>query len=234
MVRAYLFLSLFIPFTFLCALSALLGTLLDASGRVFASHARFWGRGSLFLAGTRVRLSGEENLPPGPVIFMSNHQSGFDIPTLLAVLPLSTCWIAKKELFDIPVFGAAMARGGYIPLDRRDAHRALKSLEMAVRVVRSGKSLLIFPEGTRSTDFRLLPFKRGGFRLALQAGAPVVPVTINGSGRVNPAGRNRLYPGLISVTLHRPIMPPAGVSRSEAEAVLREGVHDAISSVLET
>lgn len=233
MVRAYLFLSLFIPFTFFCALSALLGTLLDASGRAFASHARFWGRGSLFLAGTRVRLRGEEHLPPGPVIFMSNHQSGFDILTLLAVLPLDTCWIAKKELFDIPVFGAAMGRGGYIPLDRRDAHRALKSLEVAVQVVRSGKSLLIFPEGTRSKDFRLLPFKRGGFKLAIQAGVPVIPVTINGSGRVNPAGSIRLYPGRISVTLHQPIMPPAGISRPEAEAVLRGKVHDAISSVLE-
>jgi 1-acyl-sn-glycerol-3-phosphate acyltransferase len=233
MVRAYLFLSLFIPFTFFCALSALLGTLLDASGRVFSVHARFWGRGSLFLAGTRVRLTGVEHLPAGPVIFMSNHQSGFDIPTLLAVLPLETCWIAKKELFDIPVFGSAMGRGGYIPLDRRDAHRALKSLEMAVKVVRSGRSLLIFPEGTRSMDFRLLPFKRGGFKLALQAGVPVVPLTINGSGRVNPAGSIRLYPGRISVTLHRPIMPPAGVSRAQAEALLRERVHDAISSVLE-
>jgi 1-acyl-sn-glycerol-3-phosphate acyltransferase len=233
MVRAYLFLSLFIPFTFFCVLSALFGTLLDASGRVFASHARFWGRGSLFLAGIRVRLSGEERLPPGPLIFMSNHQSGFDILTLLAVLPLDTCWIAKKELFDIPVFGNAMARGGYIPLDRRDARGALKSLEMAVQVVRSGKRLLIFPEGTRSKDFRLLPFKRGGFKLALQAGVPVVPVTINGSGRVNPAGRILLYPGRISVILHRPIMPPTGVSRSAAEAVLMERVRDAISSVLE-
>ncbi len=233
MLRAYLFLSLFIPLTFFCALSALLATMLDASGRSFSAHARFWGRACLFLGGTRVRVNGADQLPSGPLIFMSNHQSGFDIPTLLAVLPRETCWIAKKELFDIPVFGTAIRRGGYIPLDRRDAHRALKSLETAVSAIRSGKRLLIFPEGTRSTDFRLLPFKRGGFKLALQAGVPVVPVTINGSGRVNPAGTLRLFPGLISVTLHRPIMPPDGVPRTMAEGLLRERVYDAISSVLE-
>lgn len=233
MIRAYLFLSMFIPITFLCALSALLSTLVDGSGRVFAFHARLWARICLLLAGTRVTLYGAEHLPPGPVIFMSNHQSGFDIPTLLAVLPRRACWIVKKELFSIPIFGNAMARGGYIPLDRRDAHQALKSMEKALDVIRSGKSVLIFPEGTRTTDFRLLPFKRGGFMLAQRSGAPVVPVTINGSARVNPAGSRRLYPGGITVTLHPPIMPELLTSRGESEAVLKKKVRDAITSVLE-
>ncbi|NVN92137.1 MAG: 1-acyl-sn-glycerol-3-phosphate acyltransferase [Desulfuromonadales bacterium] len=233
MVRAYLFLSLFIPITFLFSISTLFGTLVDKSGRAFTLHTRIWARISLFLAGTRVTLYGAEHLPPGPVIFMSNHQSGFDIPTLLASLPRETCWIVKKELFDIPVFGNAMRRGGYIPLDRRAPHQALKSMEKAVGIIRSGTSVVIFPEGTRSTDFRLLPFKRGGFMLALRSGAPVVPVTINGTGRVNPAGSRRLYRGQISVTLHPPIMPEVSASRGEAEAVLMKKVHDAITSVLE-
>jgi 1-acyl-sn-glycerol-3-phosphate acyltransferase len=233
MVRAYLFLSLFIPITFLCATSALLSTLVDKSGKAFAFHARLWARISLLLAGARVTLHGAEHIPPGPVVFMSNHQSGFDIPTLLATLPRETCWIVKKELFDIPVFGAAMKHGGYIPLDRRDAHQALKSMEKAAETIRSGKSVVIFPEGTRSKDFRLLPFKRGGFMLALRAGVPVVPVTINGSGKVTPAGTLRLYGGRISVTLHPPIMPAATALRGEAETVLMKKVRDAISSTLE-
>lgn len=233
MVRAYLFLSLFIPITFLFSLGVLISTLVDTSGKAFAFHTRCWARICLFLAGTRVTLSGAERLPSGPVVFMCNHQSGFDIPTLLATLPRQTCWIVKKELFDIPVFGSAMSRGGYLPLDRRDPHKALKSMEKAVDVIRSGKSVVIFPEGTRSTDFRLLPFKRGGFMLAFRAGVPVVPVTINGTGRVNPAGSRRLHPGRISVTLHAPVMPESAASRGEAEALLMKKVHDAISSVLE-
>lgn len=234
MLHAYLFLSVFIPLTFLVAASALLGTLVDASGRVFAFHARFWARISLFLAGARVTLSGAEHLPPGPVIFMSNHQSNFDILSLFAGMPRQIYWIAKKELFDIPVFGASMKRGGYIPLDRSDGRKALKSMDAAAAIIRSGKSVVMFPEGTRSTNLRLLPFKRGGFMLALRAGVPVVPVTINGSGRVNPAGRTFIRPGSITITLHPPVMPSAAGSRAEAETRLLEQVQTAISSALES
>src|SRR6185369_12210697 len=213
MVRAYLFLSLFIPLTFLFAASALLSTLLDASGRAYAFHARLWARLSLLLAGARVTLHGVEHIPAGPAIFMSNHQSNFDILTLLAVMPCQIYWIAKKELFEIPVFGASMRRGGYIPLDRSDGRRALKSMDNAAAIIRQGSSVVMFPEGTRSRDTRLLPFKRGGFLLALKAGVLVVPVTISGSGRVNPAGRTRIYRGTITITLHPPLIPETSTSR---------------------
>jgi 1-acyl-sn-glycerol-3-phosphate acyltransferase len=234
MLHAYLFLSIFIPLTFLFAASALLCTLVDASGRAYAFHARLWSRISLFLAGARVTLSGAEHLPPGPVIFMSNHQSNFDILSLLAGMPRQIYWVAKKELFDIPVFGASMKRGGYIPLDRSDGRKALKSMDAAAAIIRSGKSVVMFPEGTRSPDMRLLPFKRGGFMLALRAGVPVVPVTINGSGRVNPAGRTFIRPGTISITLHQPVIPSTAGSRTEAETRLMEQVQCAISSALES
>jgi 1-acyl-sn-glycerol-3-phosphate acyltransferase len=234
MIHAYLFLSVFIPLTFFFALSALLCTVVDGSGRTYAFHARLWSRISLFLAGARVTLRGMEHLPSGPVIFMSNHQSNFDIPSLLASLPCRIYWIAKKELFDIPVFGASMKRGGYIPLDRSDGRKALKSMEAAAAIIRAGKSVVMFPEGTRSQDLRLLPFKRGGFMLALRAGVPVVPVTINGSGRVNPAGRTVIRPGEITITLHPPVVPSAAGSRTEAETLLMEQVHAAISSTLES
>jgi 1-acyl-sn-glycerol-3-phosphate acyltransferase len=232
MLRAYLFISVFTPLTFLFAASALFWTLVDASGSAYAFHARLWARLSLLMAGARVSLRGAEHLPDGPVIFMSNHQSNFDILTLLAFMPRQIYWIAKKELFDIPVFGASMRRGGYIPLDRSDGRKALKSMDNAAAIIRAGKSLVIFPEGTRSRDLQLLPFKRGGFMLALKAGVPVVPVTINGSGRINPAGRIRLYAGQISVTLHPAILPPTAVSRGEAETLLMEQVRCAIAAEL--
>jgi len=233
MLYAYLFLSIFIPLTFLFAASAIFWTLFDSSGRLYALHARLWARTSLALAGSPATIRGVEHLPDGPVIFMSNHQSNFDVLALLALIPRQIHWIAKKELFDIPIFGPSMRRGGYIPLDRSDGRKALKSMEEAAQIIRSGKSVVLFPEGTRSEDFKLLPFKRGGFMLAARAGVPVVPVTINGSGRVNPANRTRICPGKITITLHPPLQPTASLSRSAAEMELTEKVQCAINSNLE-
>ena len=233
MIRAYLFLTVFIPLTFLFAASAIICSLFDTSGRVYAFHARLWARLSLVLAGAKVYIQGTEKLPDGSAIFMSNHQSNFDILSLLATMPRQINWIAKKELFDIPVFGPSMRRGGYIPLDRSNGRKALKSIDNAARIIRAGKSVVMFPEGTRSRDTQLLPFKRGGFLLALKAGVPVVPITINGSGRVNPAGSTRIYRGNITITLHPPLTPETTVSRASAETVLMEQVRNSIASVLE-
>lgn len=233
MVRAYLFLAVFIPLTFLLSVSAFISTLFDPSGRLYARHARLWARLGLALNGITVTLAGTEHLPDGPVIFMSNHQSNFDILALLAAMPRQFHWIAKKELFEIPVFGPSMRRGGYIPLDRGDGRKALQSIDEAAATIRQGKSVVLFPEGTRTPDGNLLPFKRGGFILARKAAVPVIPVTINGSGRINPAGQIRLYSGNIHITLHPPVVVPSELRRSEAETWMMENVRGRIESVLE-
>ena len=233
MVRAYLFLAAFIPLTFLFSVSAIISTLFDSSGRSYAWHARLWARLGLALNGVTVTLSGSEHLPDGPVIFMSNHQSNFDILALLAAMPRQIHWIAKKELFEIPFFGPSMRRGGYIPLDRGDGRRALQSMDEAAATIHQGKSVVLFPEGTRTPDGNLLPFKRGGFILARKAAVPVVPVTISGSGRINPAGRIRLYGGNINITLHTPISVPSELRRNEAETWMMESVRGRIESGLE-
>jgi len=233
MVRAYLYLAVFIPLTLLFSVSSFLSTLFDASGRIHAWHARLWAQLMLALNRVNVSIIGSELLPDGPVIFMSNHQSNFDILSLLAVMPHRFYWIAKKELFEIPLFGHSMRRGGYIPLDRSDGRKALQSLDEAAATIRQGKSVVLFPEGTRTTDGKLLPFKRGGFVLARKAGVPVLPVTINGSARINPANRIRLYSGDISITLHSPVNFPSGLRRSEAESWMMEHVRKQIDSVLE-
>lgn len=232
-LRAYLYLAAFVPMTFIVSGCALLSTIFDGSGRNYAWFARVWARLSLGLAGVSVTLRGAEQLPPGPVILMSNHQSNFDILSLLSTLPRQIHWIAKKELFEIPIFGPSMRRGGYIPLDRGDGRKAMKSMDDAARMVREGRSVVMFPEGTRSPDGRLLPFKRGGFMLARKAGVPVVPVTINGSGRINPASRLLLHRGTIEIILHPPLPLPAAGSKAETEALLMEQVHSAIESRLE-
>lgn len=233
MIRAYLYLAVFIPLTLLFSLSSFLSTLFDSSGHSHAWHARIWARLMLALNRVNVTVSGSEFLPDGPVIFMSNHQSNFDILSLLMAMPRRFYWIAKKELFEIPLFGHTMRRGGYIPLDRSDGRKALQSLDEAAAAINQGKSVVLFPEGTRSTDCHLLPFKRGGFVLARKADVPVVPVTINGSGRINPANQVRLYSGDISITLHPPITFPADLRRSEAESWMMEQVRRQIESVLE-
>ena len=193
MIRAYLYLAAFIPLTFLFSISSFVSTLFDSTGLVHDWHARIWARLALTLNLVRVTVQGSEHLPDGPVIFMSNHQSNFDILALLADMPRRFHWIAKKELFDIPVFGASMRRGGYIALDRGDGRKALQSLDAAAATIHQGKSVVLFPEGTRSPDGNLLPFKRGGFILARKADVPVVPVTINGSGKINPASQIPLF-----------------------------------------
>jgi 1-acyl-sn-glycerol-3-phosphate acyltransferase len=232
-MRAYLFLFVFIPVTGLLALSASVGTLFDSSGRCYAFHARLWARFGLALNNTPVELVGAEHLPDGPFILMSNHQSNFDILALIATIPRRIYWIAKKELFDIPVFGSSIRRGGYIPLDRSDGRKALKSMDNAATIIRQGKSVVLFPEGTRSRDGQLLPFKRGGFMLSVRAGVPVIPVTINGSGKVNPGGQIDLYNGRISLTIHPQITVPEGMKKGEAEEWLMEKVRSVITSGLE-
>ena len=233
MVRAYLFLAAFIPLTFLLSVSAFVSTLFDSSGRLYAWHARLWARLGLALSGVNMTLAGTEHLPDGPVIFMSNHQSNFDILSLLAAIPRQIHWIAKKELFEIPVFGLSMRRGGYIPLDRSDGRKALQSMDEAATTIRQGKSVVLFPEGTRTQDGNLLPFKRGGFILARKAAVPVIPVTINGSSKINPASQIRLYSGNIHMTLHPPVVVPSELCRSEAETWMMETVRSQIESALE-
>jgi 1-acyl-sn-glycerol-3-phosphate acyltransferase len=233
MVRAYLFLAAFIPLTLLFSVSAIVSTLFDSSGRLYAWHARLWAHLGLELNGINITLAGTEHLPDGPVIFMSNHQSNFDILALLAAIPRQIHWIAKKELFEIPIFGPSMRRGGYIPLDRSDGRKALQSMDDAAVTIHQGKSVVLFPEGTRTPDGNLLPFKRGGFILARKADVPVIPVTINGSGRINPAGQIRLYSGNIRITLHPPLVIPSGLRRSEAETWMMEKVQVQIESALE-
>ncbi len=232
MLRAYLFLLIYIPLTFCLSLSALIFTLFDSTGRLYHRHARLWGRLGLLVGKVKIEVAGLENVPTeGPLIFMSNHQGNFDILALLAVIPRQFAWIAKEELFRIPVFGHSMARAGYIPLDRGDGRRAFRSMELAVAKIREGKCVVIFPEGTRSPDDQLLPFKRGGFLLASKAGVPIIPVSISGSGRINPAKQFLLYPGTMKVRFGAPIITGkgAGISRDE----LPERVRQAIEAGLE-
>lgn len=168
--------------------------------------ARIWGRSILAASGIRVRVTGMEKIDPAKsYIFMSNHQSNFDIPVLLAFLKVQFRWLAKEELFKIPFFGYAMQRVGYISINRSDRRSAFQSLKRAAKIIRGGVSVLIFPEGTRSLDGRIRPFKKGGFILALDAGVPIVPVVIRGTRSIMPKDRLRIRPGRVELEILAPI-----------------------------
>jgi len=232
MLRALLFMFVFYPLTMLLAIAAIVGTLFDRTARSYHFFATTWSRIALGLSGVRVRAEGLDKVPVDvPVIFMSNHQGNFDIFALYLAVPRRFAWLAKEELFKIPVFGHSMSRAGYIPIQRGEGRSALKAMAYAAERIRAGASVMIFPEGTRTPDGHLLPFKKGGFVLAARAGVPIVPVTLNGSRRINPKERLALYPGEITVRFSEPI-PAAEVTAVRRE-VLMEKVRMAINANLE-
>lgn len=232
MLRAVFFLFLFIPFTLFIILTGVPVTFLDPTGRFLHTYAKLWGRVGLILGGVKCELSGAGNIPAGtPVIFMGNHQGNFDILALFASLPGQFRWLAKKELFDIPLFGYAMARAGYISIDRSNPRQALKSIKGAAERIRNGASVVIFPEGTRTHDGALLPFKRGGFQLAAKAGAPIIPFAITGSMQVNPRNRLELHNGVIRIRFGAPISTE-GADAGNPEGLMTT-VRAAISELLQ-
>ena len=159
-----------------------------------------WGMAVMRLgvraAGVRVRVVGLENVPAEPSILMSNHVSNLDPPVLLPVIPGRASAMLKKSLMRIPLLGTAMRMGGFVPVARgQSREEAIKSVAAASEALRHGSHLVVFPEGTRSPDGRLLPFKKGAFFLALETGAPIVPVVIHGTARMLRRGSLRVQAG---------------------------------------
>jgi 1-acyl-sn-glycerol-3-phosphate acyltransferase len=191
---------------FLC-LWGLLISAFDRNGRlVHAWGAVPWAKMILWVCGVKVDVRGQEHLNgEAPRIFLTNHQSYFDIIALLAHLPVDFKFVMKKELMGIPLLGVAMRRAGYIGIDRDHPREAVKGINEAVQKIENGSSLVIFPEGTRSEDGQLQPFKRGGFNLALKSGRDVVPVAIINSRDIVPKGSLRINKGTFAMIIGVPI-----------------------------
>jgi 1-acyl-sn-glycerol-3-phosphate acyltransferase len=147
-------------------------------------------------------------------VYVSNHASMFDIPAVLAAIPDEVRIVYKRELHWVPVFGWGLWMGAYIAVDRSSGAGARRSLDAAAEKIRTGASVLLYAEGTRTPDGRLQPFKRGAFHLAVKAGVPVVPLTINGSYPLLPKGSAVVQPGRVELVLEDPI-PIAGHDRTE-------------------
>jgi 1-acyl-sn-glycerol-3-phosphate acyltransferase len=196
--------------TFLITLSlgicAIISAFFSQTGNYPHKIAQLWARQMLWVAGIRVRVKGLEHLPSErSCIFMANHQSNFDIPVLLGRLPTQFRWLAKAELFKIPVFGNAMKGCGYISIDRSDRKRAFASLAEAAETIRTGTSVMIFPEGTRSVDGQIKGFKKGGFVLSVDAGVPIIPILLKGTFEIMPKGRLTIRRQPVLMTICPPI-----------------------------
>jgi 1-acyl-sn-glycerol-3-phosphate acyltransferase len=181
------------------------------------------------LAGLKIVRKGLENLRPGQCyIFMSNHASNLDPPLLVTSIPGRCSVLVKKELFRTPILGTGMRLADLVPVDRADREAAIESVKAATRVMAKGLHMVIYPEGTRSADGRLLPFKKGPFHLAMDSGVPVIPVTLLGTYESWPKTRFAMHPGTATVIFHPPI-DPKGFSDREA---LMQAVRNAIASAL--
>jgi len=182
---------------------------------VFDRRARFlhwmawaWARSILLVSRVRVEIEGAEHLDlDSPKILMVNHQSQFDIGALLAYLPRKIRFVAKKELTRIPIIGQVLVGGGHVIIDRQQLKKAFASYDRAAEQIRAGTSIVVFVEGTRSLDGRLLRFKKGGFMLALVAGVPIIPITLAGGVKVLPRNSWRIRAGKIRMIFHEPIDP---------------------------
>lgn len=213
MRKALSLLNLLFTTIFLCIIALIISPF-DGRGNLIHRIARFWASTHIRLGGIEVVTSGLDKITAPPYIFMCNHQSALDIYGLLFSLPLSFRWIAKRQLFLIPFFGWALKRAGHISIDRENPREALKAMDEAARKIRDGMNIIIFPEGTRSRDGSLLPFKKGGFSLALRAMVPIVPVGIVGTSTLQPKGS--FIPagkGVIYIHIGEPI-PLEGMGRS--------------------
>ena len=187
------------------SLSLLLGPF-DRTGALQFWCARWWCRLVAWSIFARILVHGVEHVRAGqPYVYMANHSSLIDTPALFAYLPYPFRIMAKRELFFVPFMGWHLWTAGHFPIDRRDRRKTVRSLRRVIEEVRNGKSLVVFPEGTRTRDGRLQEFKPGTFKIALRAGVPIVPVTIRGTFTLLPSTTLAPRPGRVEVILGEPI-----------------------------
>jgi 1-acyl-sn-glycerol-3-phosphate acyltransferase len=181
-----------------------------------------WSRRLLQVNGARLRVEGLGRLDPGGAyVFVANHASLVDIWALLAAVPQSVKFLAKRELLRWPLFGRVLRAAGHLPIDRTDLRHAAAAYDEAAAKIRRGTSAAVFAEGTRSPTGALLPFKRGPFVLAIRAGVPVVPVWIGGTFAMLPRGSLRIRPGEVVVRLGAPI-PTGELAHEDRERLAQQ------------
>ncbi len=205
--------------TTLMGLLSVLSSLVDRTGELQHRIARRWGRMLMGTFQVEVRLLGSEHLAADqPYVFASNHFSLIDTPLMFGFMPRSFRILARSGLWTIPFIGWHLSRAGHLPVDRENPRRAARNIEAAARRVEDGLSILVFPEGGRSRGESMRRFKTGAAHIAIEAGVPIVPMAIAGSGAVLPPGSWHLRPGIVELRIGKPI-PTADPDCRSARAV---------------
>lgn len=232
--RALLVLIITPLLTFLISLGAIfLIFVCRAAADTVQLLPRVWARLICRCAGVQVTVTGQENLDHGSTyIFAANHQSQFDIFALQGYLGFDFRWMAKKELFSVPIFGAGMRAAGYISVDRSRGRQALQSLNEAAQQINDGTSVIIFPEGTRSRNGQLQAFKSGAMVLAIKARVPIVPVAIIGTHDILAKGKLLARPGRVMIRLGPPLDPTQFklAEKQELASRLQQAVADLLAT----
>jgi 1-acyl-sn-glycerol-3-phosphate acyltransferase len=210
---------------------SLAGSLFDRHGHFQHRCAQIWSRMILVTSRVKVQVRGLENIDPrATCIYCANHLSFMDIPVIFSKIPVEFRILAKKGLFSIPFLGWHLRRSGHLEVDRSSPRGALRSFEQAARQLRQGASIFFFPEGGRSDDGTLKPFRPGPFLLAIKAGVPIVPVAVKGTREVLPMGSMYIRPGAVELTVGKPVAT-AGLSLRDADR-LTAAVYDQIAGFL--
>ncbi len=231
-LRSFFAVVIAVAITPLFSLQALIYLLVFRTSEQTAQVApRTWAKWILAVSGVQVKVEGADKLIAGkPYIFMGNHQSQYDIFCLQGGFGWDFRWLAKKELFEIPIFGPALRKSGSIPVDRSSGRKAMVSLAEAAQRIHDGCSVIIFPEGTRSIDGGLQPFKVGGMVIAIKASVEVVPMAICGSRDVLPKGKIWPRPGTVTIRLGDPVNVEGYSLKQKAE--LASLMHDKVADLL--
>jgi 1-acyl-sn-glycerol-3-phosphate acyltransferase len=221
-------------YTIVCGAASIVSSLFDKNGYFAHGCARTWSWLILKTTGVKVDVSGLQKLTPGTTyIFVANHSSHYDTPVVFTHIPYQVRIIAKQSLAMFPVLGWHLKRGGHLFVDRRDPDRA-GILKRWRSLVSQGLSLIVYPEGTRTPDGHVARFKAGSFLLAIQAGLPIVPLSIVGTRNVMPKGRLRTEPAHVTLVVHDPIQPPAIAEPTTHDAkALADCVHDIVAGPVE-
>jgi len=228
MIRSAFIIGWVVLTTAIFGILAIIISFFTRTGNPVHIIARIWGRSILMVSQVHVSVKGLSNIEPDKsYVYMANHQSNFDIPVLLGYLPVQFRWLAKAELFKIPIFGRAMLGAGYVKIDRFNRKSAFESLNQAAQRMKEGVSVMIFPEGTRSKDGSIRQFKKGGFVMAINSGVPIVPVVLRGTWPIMAKSSLRINRGDVELEIAEPI-DTRGYS-IESKAELMDKVRSVIS-----
>ena len=194
-----------------------------------AKYVKYWSRKLIKISGTEIIVTGEENIPEQYAVYVGNHQGNFDVPLMLGYVGAPRAFLAKIEMLDVPLVRDWMRNLGCIFVDRKDPKQSLKAVLSAIKYVKAGNSMTIFPEGTRSQSDKMGEFKSGSTRIAIKAGALIVPVTIDGSYKILEKNKGfKITPAVVKLTIHKPINPKE-LSKEEIE-----NIDDIIKNIIQS